>query len=161
MRAATYTNKSKQRWLTALCAAAILLGSASVATAGEHRGHGPHGQHHAWKHSGHDKARHASRSHERRYSDRQRHRDGRDLRNDGRRYDAAWYRRSGWHYSKGRYWAPPRYRGRYCQDRRHHHGVHYHVAVRDYYDYYYPRYRYYGPKPIGANASVIISIPLF
>lgn len=69
--------------------------------------------------------------------------------------------RKGWHYHAGRYWAPPSYRGRYCTDRRHFHGVHYHVAVRDYYDYYYPRYRYYGPPPASGVASLIISVPLF
>lgn len=67
--------------------------------------------------------------------------------------------RSGWHYHAGRYWAPPSYRGRYCSDRRHYHGVHYHVAYQDYYDYYYPRYRYYGPHVHGA--SLIIAVPLF
>ena len=66
-----------------------------------------------------------------------------------------------WRYYQGRYWAPAQYRGRHCTDRRHYHGVHYHVAARDYYDYYYPRYRYYGSRPLGANASVIITAPLF
>jgi len=68
--------------------------------------------------------------------------------------------RPGWHYVRGRYWAPPHYRGRYCNDRRHYHDVHYHVSVRDYYDYYYPRYRPVFGIPQG-SASVIISIPLF
>ena len=69
--------------------------------------------------------------------------------------------RKGWHYHEGRYWAPANYRGRYCTDRRHFHGAHYHVAVRDYYDYYYPRYRYHGPQPHAGVASLIISVPLF
>lgn len=69
--------------------------------------------------------------------------------------------RKGWHYHSGRYWAPASYRGRYCTDRRHFHGVHYHVSVRDYYDYYYPRYQYYGPSPRSGVASLIISVPLF
>lgn len=83
-----------------------------------------------------------------------RHRHWRD---DDRRHA----RHRDWHYGRGRYWAPADYRGRYCDDRRHFRGVHYHVAARDYYDYYYPRYRYYGARPYGANASVIISVPLF
>jgi len=69
--------------------------------------------------------------------------------------------RPDWHYYNGRYWAPPVYRGRYCTDPRHYHGAHYHVAASDYYEYYYPRYRYYGASPISASANVIISIPLF
>jgi hypothetical protein len=105
----------------------------------------------------------------RRYSHfERRHRDS-DFRHDSHRrhshryshFDRRDFRHRDWHYHRGRYWAPAHYRGRYCDDRRHFRGVHYHVAARDYYDYYYPRYRYYGPKPYGANASVIISVPLF
>lgn len=92
---------------------------------------------------------------DRRHDDRGR--DHRHWRDDDRRH----IRHRDWHYQRGRYWAPAHYRGRYCDDRRHFRGVHYHVAARDYYDYYYPRYRHYGPRPYGANASVIISIPLF
>jgi hypothetical protein len=68
------------------------------------------------------------------------------------------HERKDWHFYSGRHWAPPSYRGRYCSDRHHYHGVHYHVAARDYYDYYYPRFRHHGP--IGA-ASFIITVPLF
>lgn len=66
-----------------------------------------------------------------------------------------------WRYYHGRHWAPAHYRGRRCNDHRHHHGVHYHVLARDYYDYYYPRFRYYGPRPRDLSASVIITVPLF
>jgi len=65
----------------------------------------------------------------------------------------------GWHYHRGRYWAPAAYRGRYCNDFRHYRGVHYHVSTRDYYDYYYPRFRHYGP--LHGAASVIITVPLW
>lgn len=97
---------------------------------------------------------------ERRHDDHGRHH--RHRRDDDRRpvFNRDWRHRD-WHFHRGRYWAPARYRGRYCNDRGHFRGVHYHVAIRDYYDYYYPRYRYYGPRPYAANASVIISVPLF
>lgn len=69
------------------------------------------------------------------------------------------HHRAGWHYHSGRYWAPASYRGRYCTDLHHFHRAHYHVAYDDYYEYYYPRYRYYGPHTHGA--SLIITVPLF
>ncbi len=68
------------------------------------------------------------------------------------------HRPGNWHYQRGRYWAPVNYRGRYCVDRHHYRGEHYHVTARDYYDYYYPRFRSYGPA---AGASFIITVPLF
>jgi hypothetical protein len=82
---------------------------------------------------------------------------------DDGRYSSSYrdYDRRDWHYSRGRHWAPARYRGRECTDRGHYRGVHYHVAARDYYDFYYPRYRYYGSRPVGIGASVIITVPLF
>jgi hypothetical protein len=75
------------------------------------------------------------------------------------RHDRRSERGRDWRYHNGRYWAPLNYRGRYCNDRRHYRGAHYHVAANDYYRYYYPRYQHYGP--LKANASVIISLPLF
>lgn len=146
---------SRGRWLVMLSIAAMLLGTASLAAAGD-GGRKSRADARAWSHAHRYEHRPARRAHERRHEQHRRAR----VRHDGRR-DHDWYRRSGWHYSGGRYWAPPRYRGRYCHDARHYRGVHYHVAVRDYYDYYYPRYRYHGPRPLSANASVIISIPLF
>lgn len=103
-------------------------------------------------HSRHSSARHRAYAHERHHH-----------RHAHARYEHApkHLHRKGWHYHSGRYWAPASYRGRYCTDRRHYHGVHYHVAVRDYYDYYYPRYRYYGPHPHSGVASLIITVPLF
>jgi hypothetical protein len=65
----------------------------------------------------------------------------------------------GWRYHDGRYWAPANYRGKYCNDRRHHHAVHYHVSYDDYYAYYYPRF--HSHVPLVPGASLIISLPLF
>lgn len=96
---------------------------------------------HSWVHEHHGHRRH---DHDR---------DRRSEHRDSRRDD--------WHRYESRYWAPADYRGRQCRDRRHHRDVHYHVIAQDYYDHYYPRYRYYGPAPRHANASVIITLPLW
>lgn len=171
---ADFTMKARHFWLLALCVGGALLSTVSHAD-DRHRGNDD------WRHRGQYLQRHGDRDdrHDRRRDDRDwdrrdGHRDHDRRRNDwdsrsnwrgdGRGWDGrsgGRYYRPDWHYYNGRYWAPPRYRGRYCDDRRHFHGVHYHVAASDYYDYYYPRYRSYGPRPYGANASVIITLPLF
>lgn len=159
---------SKRLWMIALCMSAALASSASFADNDKHRGND--GKHRAershWSNDRHHDRRHDDRRDWR--DDRRHHDDGnrrdwdrRSYWRDDRRHDDRGYRGRDWRYHNGRYWAPAQYRGRYCNDRHHYHGVHYHVAANDYYDYYYPRYRYYGPRPYGANASVIISIPLF
>lgn len=74
------------------------------------------------------------------------------------RIQAHRYERPNWHFHSGRHWAPPSYRGRYCSDRHHYHVAHYHVAARDYYDYYYPRFRHHGAV---SGATFIITVPLF
>lgn len=166
---------SKRLWMIALCMSAALASSASFADNDKHRGND--GKHRAershWGNDRHHDRRHDDRrdwGDDRRHhdDDRRHHDDGnrrdwdrRSYWRDDRRHDDRGYRGRDWRYHNGRYWAPAHYRGRYCNDRHHYHGVHYHVAANDYYDYYYPRYRYYGPRPYGANASVIISIPLF
>jgi hypothetical protein len=134
----------------------MLLGSVSHADGDRHRKQS-RTQHSAERgHAWHGSAlRHQSRHEPRRHEPR-RHA-------PAHRRDAHGYRTNGWRQHDGRYWAPASYRGRYCTDRRHHGGAHYHVAVRDYYDYYYPRYRHHGVLPLisSPSASVIISIPLF
>jgi hypothetical protein len=139
----------------------MLLGSVSHADDDRHRKQ-YRSQHsversHSWHRPG---ARHQSRHEPRRHEPR-RHEPHRHA--PVHRRDAHWYRANGWRQHDGRYWAPASHRGRYCTDRRHHGGAHYHVAVRDYYDYYYPRYRHHGVLPLisSASASVIISVPLF
>jgi hypothetical protein len=111
------------------------------------------GRHHE-RHDRHDYRKHSSKhARDHRHAHRKSH-----SRYESKHHD---YRHpyAGWHYHRGRHWAPASYRGRYCTDRRHFHGVHYHVAYHDYYEYYYPRYRYYGPHTRGA--SLIITVPLF
>jgi len=144
-------NRSKSLWLAVLCVGGVLLGHASHADADRHRGQGKHHRVHQGAERGHSPPRHERR-----------HANYKDNYKDAHR-DARWYRSHGWQQHSGRYWAPANYLGRHCTDRRHHGGVHYHVALRDYYDYYYPRYRYHGALPLaaGPTASVIISIPLF
>lgn len=137
MRGSTSISRWRPLMVAALFVAGVALSTASYAGDKHDRGHGKHRHDHAhWRVEDHDVRRHA-------HVDRHVH-----------------HYRPDWHYVRGRYWAPPHYRGRYCDDRRHYHAVHYHVSVRDYYDYYYPRY-----KPVfgipHAAASVIISIPLF
>ncbi|MGH8178610.1 MAG: hypothetical protein ACREV5_20320 [Steroidobacter sp.] len=134
-----------------LWVSAAALSSAAYADDDRNRGH-------AKKHRGHDHswAQDRERDH---WRDHRRHERGRDR--DHRSDSQRGYRGRDWRFHRDRYWAPPQYRGRHCTDRRHYHGVHYHVAAHDYYDYYYPRFRYYGPRPLGANASVIITLPLF
>jgi hypothetical protein len=149
----TKTSTSRGAWLAAICLSAALLSGAVHAD--DDRGRRNDRRFHSENHSSVHKH---WRDH--------RHDDDRDDRRRDRGHRRSdWgdrdYRRADWRYYGGRYWAPAHYRGRHCTDRRHYHGVHYHVAARDYYDYYYPRYRYYGSRPLGANASVIITVPLF
>lgn len=143
--------------LLAVCTGSLLLSAVASADDDRRRDSRKHRGEHS--HSGHSRA---DDHRDRRHSG---HRSSNQGDRHGDRWDRRAYRldheRRDWHYHQGRYWAPPKYRGRQCSDRRHHHGVHYHVRARDYYDYYYPRYRYYGPRPHGADASVIITIPLF
>lgn len=108
---------------------------------GEGKRHGQHADRHVYRSHG----KHDSRAHDHRH-----HRPKHE-------HDRHHY--AGWHYHGGRYWAPASYRGRYCTDLHHFHRAHYHVAYDDYYEYYYPRYRYYGPHVHGA--SLIITVPLF
>lgn len=143
---------SKSLQVAIVCLGGMLLASVSHADGDRHRkqsrAHHSIERGHAWHGSA---PRHQNRRHEpRRHA-------------PAPRRDAHWYRAHGWRQHAGRYWAPASYRGRYCTDRRHHGGAHYHVAVRDYYDYYYPRYRPHTARPLISNpsASVIISIPLF
>jgi hypothetical protein len=156
MSGATKEIRSNRWLLPAVCAIGLFAGGVASADDRHHggrdfRGHSNRG------HERHDD-RHRDWRDERRWSPNDAHHDRRY--SDRRSYRGEYMRRD-WHYYQGRYWAPPRYRGRECSDRRHHHSVHYHVAARDYYDYYYPRYRYYGSRPLSADASVIITIPLF
>lgn len=145
---------AKRVWLIAICVGCVALGGAAFADNDRGRGHDKkfRGEQHSWVRD-RERDHRRDRHHDHRRDDR---RDW-DQRSQGRRDS---YRRD-WRFSNGRYWAPPEYRGRHCNDRRHFHGVHFHVAARDYYDYYYPRYRYYGSRPLGADASVIITLPLF
>ncbi len=146
---------SRRAWLVAICMVGALLSDAVYA--GDDRGRGHDRRFHGERHSSVDNHRHHTDDDH--WRERERSHWRRDW-NDGfqERRD---YRGADWRYYQGRYWAPAQYRGRHCTDRRHYHGVHYHVAARDYYDYYYPRYRYYGSRPLGASASVIITAPLF
>ena len=141
-------SRAKAFWCAALCAAAVMVTTSAHADDDDRRRDKRRGEHRSWAHE------HGPRHHHR-HGDR--HRDDR-----------------GWDHSSARDWRghddrryyadeqPPLHRyGRRCGDRRHYHAVHYHVAARDYYDYYYPRYRYYGAAPVSAHASVIVTLPLF
>lgn len=141
----------KRLWFIALCVGGAALSNAAYADDDRRRGHDKkfRGEHHSWQH---DRGREHWRD------DRRRDR-GRDW--DHRSHGRRDYRGSDWRFHRGRYWAPQHYRGWHCSDRRHYTTAHYHVAARDYYDYYYPRFSYHGPRPHGANASVIITLPLF
>jgi hypothetical protein len=108
------------------------------------RGDKRRGEHRSWAHEhGYQHYRHRD--------DDWRRRDWRDGYTRGQRHD----------YSYREAWPPLHRYGRRCGDRRHYRDVHYHVRARDYYDYYYPRYRYYGAAPLESHASVIITLPLF
>jgi hypothetical protein len=145
------TSMSRRAWLVAICMTSAFV--SGVVQADDDRGRGGHDR--GFRSEHHSSVREHWRD----------HRDDGDWDDDWRGRDRDHgrrdYRAADWRYYRGRYWAPAYYRGRQCTDSRHFHGVHYHVAARDYYDYYYPRYRYYGPRPFSANASVIITIPLF
>jgi hypothetical protein len=134
-----------------LVLALIGLGMSAGAHAGDrHRSHDKQWTHRYER----DHARHSNRGHDRNHA--------RQYSAHGRHgHPPKHAHPKGWHYHQGRYWAPASYRGHYCTDRRHFHVAHYHVAVRDYYEYYYPRYRYHGPHPHSGVASLIISVPLF
>jgi hypothetical protein len=143
MSAAMNEIRSNRWLLLAVCMSGLLLGAAASADDRDGRRHDDS----HWNRDRHDERRGDW--------DRDDHRHHRNsYRNDH-------HDRRDWSYYNGRYWAPPRYRGRECTDHRHYRGRHYHVSASDYYDYYYPRYRYYGPRPHSVNASVIITVPLF
>jgi hypothetical protein len=144
-------SNSTRAWLVAIYMAGALLSGAVYADEDRRRGHDE-----KFRGERHSSVNEHRRDH--RDDDHWRERSRDHWRHD---WDDRDYRGRDWRYHNGRYWAPAHYRGRHCTDRRHYHGVHYHVAARDYYDYYYPRYRYYGSRPPGANASVIITVPLF
>ncbi len=123
--------------LAALCAVGATL--AVPAAADDDRGR----RHDRYEH------RHAERHHDR--YDRDDRRDYRSERRDSR-YDSYRHERP-----------RPRYvvSGRYCNDRRHLHGVHYHVAPRDYYAYGYPRDAYRLHRSAGLDATLVVTLPLF
>lgn len=133
--------------LAALClmAGAAFAGAAHADSDRGHRGAKRHVELRWYAHDRHRHGRHAHRAHER-------------VHHDAHVPHGA---HADWLWHGGRYWAPAHYKGRRCTDRRHHPHVHYHVLARDYYDYYYPRFRYYGPRPRDLSASVIITVPLF
>ena len=145
------TSYAKAFWCAVLCAATVSFTSAAYAD-GRGREEKRRGEHRSWTHDHDARPRHG--------------RDHDDWRRSGR---TGWDDRyaSDWRYGYDRYdrhareWPSLQRHGRRCADRRHYHRVHYHVLARDYYDYYYPRYRYYGAAPVGAHASVIITLPLF
>lgn len=153
-----FATRCKQVLLAALCLSCAVLGAAAHADSRRDDDRGA--RHYEQRRHGKDwdSRRHHGR-HDR--DDDRKHRHRSDYRHD-HRGDSRYVRRD-WHYHNGRYWAPPRYRGQYCDDHRHYRGAHYHVAMRDYYDYYYPRYRpvYPGPRHYDANATLIITLPLF
>lgn len=124
--------------LAALCAMGATL--AVPASADDDRGR---------RHDRHEH-RHVERHHDR-YDRRDDRRDYRSERRDSR-YDSYRYERP-----------RPRYvmSGRYCDDRRHLHSVHYHVAPRDYYAYGYPRDAYRLHRGAGLDATLILTLPLF
>jgi hypothetical protein len=142
---------AEKPWIRRIGLLVAVLGAFGFAAAAQaddrHRSRDAHARSHYSKHYSHD--------HRRSYDSKHHHHP-----THGHKHSPK-HAHPDWHYHAGRYWAPPSYRGRYCSDLRHYHVAHYHVAVRDYYDYYYPRYRYHGPHPHHANASLIISIPLF
>jgi hypothetical protein len=144
-----HERRGRPVWFATLCVLSALFGSAAYADDdrreyGERFRSEPHSRVH-------------ERARERDHDGRHEHRRDWERRHEQRGY----HRERDWRYYHGRYWAPAHYRGRRCSNRRHFHEVHYHVLARDYYDYYYPRYRYYGPRPSHASASVIITLPLF
>jgi hypothetical protein len=139
------TSRATALWRAALCAAAVMVATSSYADDDRGRRDKRGGEHRSWAHE-HGRDHHRDRHRDHRSWERGHARDWRSY--DDRRYYADAH--------------PPLHRhGRRCADRRHYHAVHYHVAARDYYDYYYPRYRHYGPAPLSAHASVILTLPLF
>lgn len=140
-------------WL-AISLACLCFGTTAFADDDRGWKSGRHHQRYDRHHDRHDYAKHRSKhAHDHGHAHRHYHH------HEWKRDYVRRHHYAGWRYHDGRYWAPASYRGRYCTDRRHFHGVHYHVAYNDYYEYYYPRYRHYGPHAHGA--SLIISVPLF
>lgn len=92
-----------------------------------------------------------------------------DYGHDHRRRDEWRHGRHGDRYNRyGRYdrrYAYPPVRhvvgGRYCDDHRHFRRAHYHVPVREYYRYGYPRDRYQLHHRDSFDATLIVTIPLF
>lgn len=152
MSRSNFATRCKQVLLAALCLTGAALGPAALADSRRDDDRGA--RHHEKRWRGDD------RRDDRRFRHEQRDHDGKHR---YRSSDNDRYERRDWRYHEGRYWAPARYRGRYCDDHRHHRGGHYHVAMRDYYEYYYPRYRpiQHIPRHYDANATVIITLPLF
>jgi hypothetical protein len=145
----------KALWRAVLCAAAVSIATASYADDSDRsRGDKRRGEHRSWTHE------HANHQHRHRNDDRRR-REQRDHRRWDERYVQDWRRGYDRRSSRRDEWPPLQRYGHRCGDRRHYRGVHYHVLARDYYDYYYPRYRYYGHAPRDSHASVIITLPLF
>lgn len=106
-----------------------------------------------------DRGRHFDR-HERhveRHSHRHEHRDDWRDRREARRHHARDHVRYYRDDHRSRYVV----RGRYCDDRRHLHSVHYHVAPRDYYAYGYPRDAYRLHRGSGIDATLVVTLPLF
>lgn len=68
--------------------------------------------------------------------------------------------RDDWHDHGRRYAVAHPYWRHRCNDRRHHHHVHFHVPVRYYYRDAYVGYTYRGVYGSGPSATVILSFPL-
>lgn len=83
-----------------------------------------------------------------------------DRRDDRRDYRRNYGRGDSRNY-RPRYYGRDVVNGRYCDDRRHLHSVHYHVAPRDYYAYGYPRDAYRLHRSNGLDATLIVTLPLF
>ena len=140
------TSHAKAFWCALVCAAAVSVTTAAYADDDDgRRSDKRRGEHRSWAHEHEHGWRHRHRDDDRRY------RDWRRSHTKSQRYYHSYHDE----------WPPLHRYGRRCGDRRHYHDVHYHVRAGDYYDYYYPRYRYYGAAPRDAHASVIITLPLF
>jgi hypothetical protein len=160
MRSFTRRWMVRQVCIIALGTSALGLAGVAAAADDRHRDRDSKSRHHHEWRSDSRRSHDYDRRDHREYRGSSKHHKHHSARYEYRGHDHRHYR-PGWYHHGDRYWAPPSYRGRYCSDHRHYRGVHYHVAARDYYDYYYPRYRYYGPHPRGIDGSLIITIPLF